>query len=47
MYRTVWEMYGNKFSIKFFRMKIPLNLNVMYITVVELEEFYLCNKDNF
>ena len=38
-------MYGNNFSIKFFRLKPPMNLQLMYTKVVELEQLYLVNKE--
>ena len=34
-------------SIKFFKMMTPLNLNLMYTKVVELDELYLVTDKHF
>ena len=47
MYRNVWEMYGTHILIEFFKMMKPLDLNLMYIKVVELEELYLFAENRF
>ena len=39
--------YGNKFSIGFFKMRPPLDLNMMYNKAVELDELYLCTNNYF
>ena len=40
-------MYGKIISIKFFRMKPPLNLNLMYAKVLEIDKLYLGTKNLF
>ena len=40
-------MHGTIFSTKFFKMKPPYDLNLMYTQVVELDGLYLFAKDHF
>ena len=47
MYRNIWEMYKKNNSIKFFEMLPPLDLNLIYTKVVELDNLYLCAQTHF
>ena len=47
MYRNIWEMYGKNILIEFFKMTPPLDLNLMYSKVLELEELYHFAKKHF
>ena len=40
-------MYGNKFSVDFFKMKLQNKFNLMYSKVVKLQKLYLVAKDHF
>ena len=40
-------MYKNNYSIKFVKIMLLLDLNVMYKKVVEIDEHYFFIKDNF
>ena len=40
-------MYKKINSIKLFKMMPPLDLNLMYTKVVELDEHYLITENNF
>ena len=40
-------MYEKIFTINFFNIMQPHNLNLIKIKVVELEKLYLCSKDHF
>ena len=39
--KNVWKMYRLNVLIKFFKIKPPYDLNLMYIKVVELDRAYL------
>ena len=47
MYRNVWEMYKYNNSIKFCKMILILDLNLMYTKVVELYKHYHNTEQTF
>ena len=47
MYKNVWKIYTKSFSIELFKMMPKYNLNIMFSTLVELDELYLLDNDHF